>query len=152
MSNIVKNLTTTGERRQLIEFLDRLMSSIFDPSLNFNDFINSGPEKFRLDLIDYFSEDLAHFEAEKCFSKCKTLKEELTDVSKTILTLAIEADMNTNDMVRSSLNEHEDKPVIVDFVKDPNLIGGCVIENNGRIFELSFRDYFEKRKRGKNGL
>jgi F0F1-type ATP synthase delta subunit len=153
MNDILKLITTSKDKADLINFLEDLGNKIFDPSLNYSEFIESkSPEKFRSFLKQHFADELINVQNEPILAKIKELKRLIQTLPHVTLTLANDPDDRSIDMVRNKLFENDDKPALIEFVKDPNLIGGAIIESNGYIFEHSFRNYFEKRREAKNGF
>lgn len=149
MKEIVQKIRFESERKMILNFLDSLELKIFDPNTNLTEYINSQADENFKDLIRAYFSDL---EPEKVLSKIKELRNELENVNRIVLTVNFDADSSTIDIVKNYLSKDQDKPVIIEFVKDPSIIGGASIENDGYIFEHSFRNYFEKRREAKNGL
>ncbi len=152
MKEILDLITTNEDRVSINNFLERLKERLFDPMVSLPELIKAeAPSQFTDSLLSYFS-DISFDEAEEVLSKLKGLEEQIQSIPKATLTIAFEPDKSTIDTVRNTLKSDTDKPVFVEFVKNPLLIGGAVIEKDGVIFEHSFRNYFDKRKGAKNGL
>lgn len=153
MNEILKIVNTSWEREALFNFLESLEAKIFDPNLNFVEFVNSNLEdKFKSNVISYFDATDTSQKAEHVLLKLKELRDGLKKMPKVVLTVTIDPDSNTIDMVKKTLNDTTDEPVIIEFVKDLSIIGGASVEKDGYIFEHSFRNYFEKRKGANSGV
>lgn len=152
MSDLMKNIKLESEREALLVFIDKVESKLFEPDFNLLEYVNSElkPE-IQNDLKSYLGLEEQR-EVEEIFTKLKKLKSELKSLPKITIVANIDPDSNTIDMVKNYLKDVADKPVLIDFVKDPSIIGGASVENDGYIFEHSFRNYFEKRREAKNGL
>ncbi|MDO8335484.1 MAG: F0F1 ATP synthase subunit delta [Candidatus Saccharibacteria bacterium] len=151
MNEILKRVTTVNERDELTEFLNLLEQKIFNANISIAEFIDdNAPVRFKVAIKEFLLAESAQGQEEKIFSKSKELKNGLVVIPTITLTIANDPTDETVEIVRQYL-ESTGKPVLVEFTKDKSLIGGAVIENSGRVFEYSLRDYFEKRKET-NGL
>lgn len=152
MNKVIMLVSTVVERENLLNFLDQFDQRIFNESISPDDLLQSGaPEKFRESLKEYFSNEIESGQVEALFAKCKELRSQLKNISKITLTIACDPTDETVQSVRQFFQD-TDKPVLIEFLKDLLIVGGAVIESNGRIFEQSFRVYFEKRREERRGL
>lgn len=150
MNEILNHITTTKERDELLSFLDLLKGKAFDPGLNLNEFINLAcPQKYIGLVKQIFTGGSGSVQSEQILTKVKEIEEKLKSLPHVTLTLAHEPDQSSIDIVERFFRQTLERPVVIEFIKDPTIIGGSVIESNGYVFEYSFRDYFEK-KRGFN--
>lgn len=152
MNDLIRKISTIKEKDKVLTFLDSFEFAAFNPNMNLSDFINqNAPDFIEDEVLSYFKNELLLGQSEQVLQKIKELRKDLGSLSKVTLTIAQDPSEQTINVVKQHIT-NEDKPVLIEFVKDPTIIGGAVIESNGSIFEHSFRDYFEKRREAKNGV
>lgn len=146
MNEILKQISTVSERDELIEFLNLLEQKIFNTNISLAEFIDdNAPVRLKVAIKEFLLAESTQGQEEKIFSKSKEIENGLVVIPTITLTIANDPTDETVEIVRQYLKS-TGKPVLVEFIKDKSLIGGAVIENNGRVFEYSLRNYFEKRR------
>lgn len=147
MNEVIKNISTMDEKIRLLIFLDELSKKIFDPELDIYAFIDSNLGGLTGESLKTFlSSNINTGRVEMVLKQIKELRENLDRLPKITLTAAQIPSENQMQNVKNEFADI-DIPVIIEFKEDKDLVGGAVLEGNGYIFEHSFRDYFEKRRR-----
>lgn len=154
MNTIKEYIYTTFEREELLVFLDRFDQIIFDSNNDPATFVEQNLEdKYKNAVLIYLSQGVGS--PNDLYEKSKILRQELLGIDVIVLTvpisLTIEQKLNIAKHARSICAGS----ILVDFVVDQSIVGGAMVESNGRIGEYSFRRYFEKRQiilREQNGI
>lgn len=152
MKEIIEAITTKDERDALVNFLDQFDRLVFDARIDARRYISdSAPTKFRQLLESYFYVGGSPNDPESLFQKGKSLRREVPELEKIVLYSPVPLSEQFITSISEWYRTTAGKPVVIEVIQEEELIGGARVELNGYIVEYSIRDYFEKRKKIKEG-
>ncbi len=151
MKRIKDIISTTFERDYVLQFLDQFDQIIFNASINPKNFIF---ENLPAPMVEFIASFLTQNgkSPEALLDQSKNLRKEIAGLPVIVLTVPFVVDQQITTAVIAKAREITGTPVLIEFKVDKTLIGGAVVEGDGRVGEYSFRRYFEKRKEDQNGL
>jgi F0F1-type ATP synthase delta subunit len=151
MNSIKDVIATTFERDSLTQFLDQFDQIIFNSQFIVKNFI---AEKLQSPLAEFVCSYLTQSGegSDALFAQSKRLRQEVAGLPVITLTVPFRVDQQIASGITAKAREVTGLPVLVELKIDKSLIGGAVVEGNGRVGEYSFRRYFEKRKEKQDGL
>ncbi len=151
MNSIKDVIATTFERDSLTQFLDQFDQIIFNSQFIVKNFI---AEKLQSPLAEFVCSYLTQSGegSDALFVQSKRLRQEVAGLPVITLTVPFQVDQQIASGITAKAREVTGLPVLVELKIDKSLIGGAVVEGNGRVGEYSFRRYFEKRKEKQDGL
>lgn len=145
-------LLTVEDRKMILEFLDVFESIIFDPTRTTQDLLLSLPDGTVRELL---MERLGGTGTNNLSVESKRLRDEVMSIPVIKMTVAVELTYEQKTKITQFARSITGKQVFVEFTVDSDLIGGALIEGDGRVGEYSFRRYFERRideRREANGI
>ncbi len=142
MTDIKEELLTTDDRSLILDFLDSFEKLIFDPSANASELIEGLSS---INIREFLKEKLIGLDSNIQVTECKRIREELLSMLVVTVTAPVDLGSEQKTGIARRVRSITGKQVLTEFKKDPDLIGGALIEGDGRIGEYSFRRYFEKR-------
>lgn len=150
MNTIIDYFITVEERDTVMNFLDKLDEVVFDTGIKVDEFIHNNAEsRWEALLLQYFTQE-AQQDRQLLKNKIISLQNELNNLKVITITVVSapksETIINNHNYIKSFRTE----PFLLEYKVNPKLIGGAVIEANGRVSEFSFRRYFDKHKIGGN--
>ena len=151
MNSIKDVIATAFERDLLTQFLDQFDQIIFNSQFIVKNFI---AEKLQSPLAEFVCSYLTQSGegSDALFVQSKRLRQEVAGLPVITLTVPFQVDQQIASGITAKAREVTGLPVLVELKIDKSLIGGAVVEGNGRVGEYSFRRYFEKRKEKQDGL
>jgi len=151
MNSIKDVIATTFERDSLTQFLDQFDQIIFNSQFIVKNFI---AEKLQSPMAEFVCSYLTQNgeSPDALFAQSKRLRQEVAGLPVITLTVPFRVDQQIASGITAKAREVTGLPVLVELKIDKSLIGGAVVEGNGRVGEYSFRRYFEKRKEKQDGL
>jgi F0F1-type ATP synthase delta subunit len=151
MNSIKDVIATAFERDLLTQFLDQFDQIIFNSQFIVKNFI---AEKLQSPLAEFVCSYLTQSGegSDALFVQSKRLRQEVAGLPVITLTVPFRVDQQIASGITAKAREVTGLPVLVELKIDKSLIGGAVVEGNGRVGEYSFRRYFEKRKEKQDGL
>jgi hypothetical protein len=161
MNSIKDVIATAFERDLLTQFLDQFDQIIFNSQFIVKNFIaeklsndNFIAEKLQSPMAEFVCSYLTQSGegSDALFVQSKRLRQEVAGLPVITLTVPFRVDQQIASGITAKAREVTGLPVLVELKIDKSLIGGAVVEGNGRVGEYSFRRYFEKRKEKQDGL
>jgi len=151
MNSIKDVIATAFERDLLTQFLDQFDQIIFNSQFIVKNFI---AEKLQSPMAEFVCSYLTQNgeSPDALFAQSKRLRQEVAGLPVITLTVPFRVDQQIASGITAKAREVTGLPVLVELKIDKSLIGGAVVEGNGRVGEYSFRRYFEKRKEKQDGL
>jgi F0F1-type ATP synthase delta subunit len=114
------------------EELKNLIKEVFTQDENRN-FVNfCGQNKYSIDLPKDIEKACAHYE------------EELRNLVPFTLTLAYYPSVNSIERIADYIEEVAGKPVLLEIITKPEIVGGAIIEFNGRFHRNTLDDIVDK--------
>ncbi len=143
MKSIKDMILTIFERERVLNFLDQFDQIIYKPEISVKNYIS---ENFTGEELETISSSLLSLgeSPEALASQSKSLRQEIEGLPVLVLTVPMSIDQNLASRICQKARSTTGVPVIIDLKSDPALIGGAVVEGNGRVGEYSFRRYFSK--------
>jgi F0F1-type ATP synthase delta subunit len=142
----VKDLINTeNERNLLLNFLDQLREKIYNLNIDVKSFIDENvSQEMANSMFELFGNDVQTRNVESISVKIDSLKDEISQIPSVFLTIPFEAQEQLVKRISEWFIHETDEKVILEFKKDESLIGGAVVEWNGRVTEWSIRKWFRE--------
>ena len=83
------------------------------------------------------------FECAECFY---ALYNELDKISKAKVTSAVELTQEQKSMLKEKLEKKSGKTVVIDYILDESIIGGVILEMDGKIIDSSIKKHLKDMK------
>ncbi len=151
--NDIKELITTGfERDNVVNFLDQFDQIIFNSAIDVKSYIAQHvPPYLQLFLATFLTQ--TGLSSDNLFAQSKVLRAQVNSIPTITLTTPFVPDFEMARRIGTFARKTTGMPVLIDFNLDLTILGGAVVEGNGKVAEHSFRQYFEEKlKGGKHGI
>ncbi len=144
MKDIKELILTVFELNKVLTFLDQFDQIIYKPEIDVKNFIS---QYFTGEEFDAISQRLlgGGLNVDTLFSQSKMLSEELRGLPVVTLTLPMVVEQQMATSICLKARQITGTPVVIDLKHDASIIGGAVVEGNGRVGEYSFRRYFSQK-------
>ncbi len=142
----------TNDRDNLLDFLDTLEHAMHNMTIDLDQFLREkAPHALSSAIRAYLGEALFSRDTEAVRQKIKELKKEINLIPSVTITIAVAYDRNSLSDIFGKIRSIIGKQALIDIKVDPGIIGGAIVEGNGRITKSTVRQYFEA-KGGQHGL
>lgn len=145
MNNILNCILSPADREQLFDFLDeveRKTHNLHEDAVGFAATAPLGSAPF---IQEIMGEAVAARDTVAVREKIKSLIEELKSVPTMRLTLANNYDRQNYALLVSKILAQIGRKVLIELAVDPKVIGGAIIEGNGRITDATIKEYFAQK-------
>lgn len=152
MNDIVSLIMMPTDRDNLLDFLDTLEHAMHNMTIDLDQFLREkAPHALSSAIRAYVGEALFSRDTEVVRQKIKELKREINLIPVVTITIAVAYDRNSLSGIFGKIRSIIGKQALIDIKVDPRIIGGAIVEGNGRITKSTVRQYFEA-KGGQYGL
>lgn len=144
MNDLKNAIFTTFERTELLTFLDQFDQIIYKSGIDVKSYIKEKvSEKYQSVVNVYLLTESV--DSSDTFAKVKELRDQLIGMKAITITLPFQPDEKKTQNICQIARTITKMPVIIEILVDKSLMGGAIIEGDGRIGEYSFRQYFDKK-------
>lgn len=145
-SDILSNIKTTDQARELLSEIDILLDALFKTDTNaFEKALNSISILASQTLREAFQKDNISFEDKTMIKECLIgLKEEMQKLKTLKLSLAFEVSEGSIDNLFAWVVKNIGEGCILDIKEDKKILGGTIIEFEGKYKDLSLKKTLEE--------
>lgn len=143
MNELTARIFTPQDRDIVLDFLDEMERGVHNVHVDMQQLVfQKAPVGLGQYLSEQFGNILAGSDTIAVREKIKSLKSELTGLPTVAITIARPYERDSFEALAQRLLETIGKKVLIELVVDPTVIGGAIIEGNGRVTNATVKEYF----------
>ena len=144
MNDILSSIMTLNDRDELLDFLDEIERAMHNMSVDLEQFLmQKAPHNLGQATGSYLGDSLFSRDTEVVRQKIKNLKKEMNLIPTVTITIAVAYDRNSLSDLFGKIRSLIGQQALIDIKVDPTIIGGAIVEGNGRLTKSTVKQYFD---------